>query len=109
MTTVGCCPLSTGRRRSAFHNLVIPAKAGIQSVRRLTPHWIPAFAGMTKSEGRQLPAPKPPSQKTAVLHYPAVPTFRSEEHTSELQSLMRISYDVFCLKKKKLSNQRHTQ
>src|SRR3546814_1305135 len=28
--------------------------------------------------------------------------FRSEEHTSELQSLMRISYAVFCLKKKKL-------
>src|SRR3546814_7712792 len=27
---------------------------------------------------------------------------RSEEHTSELQSLMRISYDVFCLKKKHL-------
>src|SRR3546814_10706522 len=31
---------------------------------------------------------------------------RSEEHTSELQSLMRISYAVFCLKKKK--NQLHT-
>src|SRR3546814_6601347 len=30
---------------------------------------------------------------------------RSEEHTSELQSLMRISYDVFCLKKKNNSNQ----
>src|SRR3546814_3571915 len=29
--------------------------------------------------------------------------FRSEEHTSELQSLMRISYAVFCLKKKKQS------
>src|SRR3546814_7080759 len=29
---------------------------------------------------------------------------RSEEHTSELQSLMRISYAVFCLKKKKKSN-----
>src|SRR3546814_5757635 len=28
------------------------------------------------------------------------PTARSEEHTSELQSLMRISYAVFCLKKK---------
>src|SRR3546814_9695436 len=28
------------------------------------------------------------------------PRRRSEEHTSELQSLMRISYDVFCLKKK---------
>src|SRR3546814_5036059 len=30
---------------------------------------------------------------------------RSEEHTSELQSLMRISYAVFCLKKKKLTTQ----
>src|SRR3546814_2117863 len=29
---------------------------------------------------------------------------RSEEHTSELQSLMRISYAVFCLKKKRLQN-----
>src|SRR3546814_10684195 len=35
---------------------------------------------------------------------------RSEEHTSELQSLMRISYAVFCLKKKQLTNTptRHT-
>src|SRR3546814_6875477 len=33
-------------------------------------------------------------------HTPAQTT-RSEEHTSELQSLMRISYAVFCLKKKK--------
>src|SRR3546814_2303513 len=32
----------------------------------------------------------------------ATPEERSEEHTSELQSLMRISYAVFCLKKKKL-------
>src|SRR3546814_769535 len=31
---------------------------------------------------------------------------RSEEHTSELQSLMRISYAVFCLKKKKTQNTR---
>src|SRR3546814_6912880 len=30
-------------------------------------------------------------------------TMRSEEHTSELQSLMRISYAVFCLKKKKIT------
>src|SRR3546814_10402972 len=34
---------------------------------------------------------------------PAVRRARSEEHTSELQSLMRISYAVFCLKKKKLT------
>src|SRR3546814_5853553 len=34
---------------------------------------------------------------------------RSEEHTSELQSLMRISYAVFCLKKKKTSNTNMTR
>src|SRR3546814_1614469 len=33
---------------------------------------------------------------------------RSEEHTSELQSLMRISYAVFCLKKKKKNNNTST-
>src|SRR3546814_4823863 len=32
---------------------------------------------------------------------------RSEEHTSELQSLMRISYAVFCLKKKKYKKKKH--
>src|SRR3546814_8274109 len=36
-----------------------------------------------------------------LLHGPVLP--RSEEHTSELQSLMRISYAVFCLKKKTLT------
>src|SRR3546814_2825644 len=35
---------------------------------------------------------------------PACGADRSEEHTSELQSLMRISYAVFCLKKKKIEN-----
>src|SRR3546814_6310825 len=35
-------------------------------------------------------------------------TNRSEEHTSELQSLMRISYAVFCLKKKKQNNKNKT-
>src|SRR3546814_9127604 len=38
-------------------------------------------------------------------------TVRSEEHTSELQSLMRISYAVFCLQKKKIHtniNRHHT-
>src|SRR3546814_4643930 len=33
--------------------------------------------------------------------------WRSEEHTSELQSLMRISYAVFCLKKKKIKIQQN--
>src|SRR3546814_6767247 len=38
------------------------------------------------------------------LERPAPPPLRSEEHTSELQSLMRISYAVFCLKKQKPSD-----
>src|SRR3546814_3033731 len=39
--------------------------------------------------------------KLDVLIYATGFEWRSEEHTSELQSLMRISYAVFCLKKKK--------
>src|SRR3546814_2625276 len=39
-------------------------------------------------------------ERDAVARRNSIP-FRSEEHTSELQSLMRISYAVFCLKKKK--------
>src|SRR3546814_2780838 len=40
----------------------------------------------------------------AVELHACVLAIRSEEHTSELQSLMRISYAVFCLKKKKKKN-----
>src|SRR3546814_7292795 len=39
-----------------------------------------------------------PHRKPRLSHL--LPSSRSEEHTSELQSLMRISYAVFCLKKK---------
>src|SRR3546814_8059465 len=45
-------------------------------------------------------APSTPRQFSECL--------RSEEHTSELQSLMRISYAVFCLKKKKNAERQHT-
>src|SRR3546814_6087623 len=50
----------------------------------------------------RLPEPEAIKQAIdeALAHAPA----RSEEHTSELQSLMRISYAVFCLKKKKKHN-----
>src|SRR3546814_2585334 len=46
---------------------------------------------------------KKPANRPAM---PAVPS-RSEEHTSELQSLMRISYAVFCLKKKKKTRKQY--
>src|SRR3546814_1998113 len=41
----------------------------------------------------------------AEVRWASCNIFRSEEHTSELQSLMRISYAVFCLKKKKQTRQ----
>src|SRR3546814_5159820 len=47
-------------------------------------------------------ATPPASRQRAAQH------FRSEEHTSELQSLMRISSAVFCLKKNKDTKQKHT-
>src|SRR3546814_3059172 len=43
--------------------------------------------------------PRGAAQKPRLRRAP-----RSEEHTSELQSLMRISYAVFCLKKKKINS-----
>src|SRR3546814_3408458 len=43
-----------------------------------------------------------------LAHVGGQPAGRSEEHTSELQSLMRISYAVFCLKKKTTNNINHT-
>src|SRR3546814_9229951 len=40
-------------------------------------------------------------RKMSLAFFETPERYRSEEHTSELQSLMRISYAVFCLKKKK--------
>src|SRR3546814_10064143 len=51
---------------------------------------------------RGLPLSHLPTRAQAVES--ATGHARSEEHTSELQSLMRISYAVFCLKKKKRKN-----
>src|SRR3546814_8975785 len=72
--------------------------AGWKSCRRpaLPPPWQkefpPCSAGQTRTS-----AQAPDYLQCAD----AVPPWRSEEHTSELQSLMRSSYAVFCLKKKK--------
>src|SRR3546814_2570408 len=55
------------------------------------------FGGMTVSDGRRANS----ISSVWRLRHQGECQFRSEEHTSELQSLMRISYAVFCLKKKK--------
>src|SRR3546814_7852901 len=73
--------------------------------------------GAASSQEAATMPPIPPFECEAMVHYDRemklpgyiLPTsagprtcIRSEEHTSELQSLMRISYAVFCLKKKKI-------
>src|SRR3546814_4514704 len=85
----------------------------------------PLVSGLEPKEAKKMPPfpcavsgkfrlarPRPASSHISPIFRcrPSVPIFRplifpayrrSEEHTSELQSLMRISYAVFCLKKKK--------
>src|SRR3546814_7552095 len=59
-------------------------------------HRAPSMSAARVSRHRPLACTPKAIGSTAAL-----PKRRSEEHTSELQSLMRISYAVFCLKKKK--------
>src|SRR3546814_10583529 len=66
-----------------------------------SPSWTMRLASMHFSRARA-------SERSEGPHFPKVTVSKSEEHTSELQSLMRISYAVFCLKKKKNNKHTHT-
>src|SRR3546814_3929794 len=65
-----------GFGKTRDHNLALLAQ-----LQRFTELGVPVLAGLSRKK--------------------TIGELRSEEHTSELQSLMRISYAVFCLKKKK--------
>src|SRR3546814_2491048 len=86
-----------------------PAKAGAQDDERCRLHlWTPAFAGAQGTFRTAALILRPfvfgKAAQPAIGRGDACARLdraRSEEHTSELQSLMRISYAVFCLKKKK--------
>src|SRR3546814_10028883 len=73
----------------------------------------PPSAPHARQDRHGVPAlqPLPPYDRAEELHGGAGHRAeRSEEHTSELQSLMRISYAVFCLKKKnQKTNKNHNQ
>src|SRR3546814_5425918 len=61
-------------------------------------------------DGSSMRLNRSPSNSTQCSSkVPVSERWRSEEHTSELQSLMRISYAVFCLKKKKNNKESHTK
>src|SRR3546814_1557948 len=68
--------------------------------RRLAARFVPASHGQASGPARSQPQPARHARAGGVWPHHAGRD-RSEEHTSELQSLMRISYAVFCLKKKK--------
>src|SRR3546814_1841856 len=81
-----------------------PRRSGVQDGR--TPPTTPCDARPTRCDDTPKVsaclAVSTASLKASVAVVPgAMVARRSEEHTSELQSLMRISYAVFCLKKKK--------
>src|SRR3546814_1068079 len=117
VTGVQTCALPISASRSPCPN---PAPrppeppAPASATARPTGRWPPPPAARWRrpiSWRSAAPCPPPPAPhlrkdvRSAWRHSPRI---RSEEHTSELQSLMRISYAVFCLKKKKHTNQHHT-
>src|SRR3546814_2770124 len=72
-------------------------------------HWLKVDKGLREAAGAEVgdtvaleisPVEKEPEPKVPADLRKALTANRSEEHTSELQSLMRISYAVLCLKKK---------
>src|SRR3546814_7666237 len=91
-----------GSRKPRFLDGAQRMCASLRETRREYVHVASSSTSMSPTVSRRdthiLPPPQakhPASGAEASIH-----PLRSEEHTSELQSLMRISYAVFCLKKK---------
>src|SRR3546814_2468284 len=82
-TTLFRSPLPTGN----------PSRGGLFLVHRT--------ACVRRADRPSRQSPQAPCGRPEDARLPRNRDERSEEHTSELQSLMRISYAVFCLKKKK--------
>src|SRR3546814_7540767 len=99
--------LQSADRNRNEHQIVDP-EHDLERSQRQQRH--PQFRAEQKFHCADLPL-RPPAA-AARRSNPSTSPYRSEEHTSELQSLMRISYAVFCLKKKNQktqSTQPHTQ
>src|SRR3546814_10970059 len=97
------CTLSRVGRAGRFSGLAAPNRTRRASGKRRAAVAMAAFEttrsrpARASSSGVRIRSSVPGADSVAIDRNAA----RSEEHTSELQSLMRISYAVFCLKKKK--------
>src|SRR3546814_7779113 len=87
------------RHRRFFDAMI--AKRGVRPT-ALQPLW--NVAGFALGAVTAAMGPRAAMACTAAVETEIDRPYRSEEHTSELPSLMRIPYAVFCLKKKKISN-----
>src|SRR3546814_1139631 len=74
----------------------------IQAVSRIPPSSTVSAPWLTEREPVLSQSESDPVTVTVTASIPIGSPIRSEEHTSELQSLMRSSYAVFCLNKKQL-------
>src|SRR3546814_10260755 len=90
--------------RSTRTDTLFPYTTLFRSVAEL--RLLAVLAQHRRSRRRPFPAAV---HRSAARRGGAAGTPRSEEHTSELQSLMRISYAVFCLKKKKKTTHTNTR
>src|SRR3546814_2641733 len=87
--------------RAIAHGSAVLAASPNKPPPKLTPAFASAKSGTTTNADQGC------NLCSRVARTLRPPTSRSEEHTSELQSLMRISYAVFCLQKKNHKDHKH--
>src|SRR3546814_7535794 len=88
-------------RRQQGRRALVLAQAVTESARLVRADSFPSGSTLADDARRRDPLHnrRPMSTSLKLQQQPKAPPYRSEEHTSELQSLMRISYAVFCLNK----------
>src|SRR3546814_4815613 len=101
------CALVTGVQTCALPISDLRQKRMIPILTRIRAHSAREFGELVRHQGEEFIYVLEGRIEVHSEYYdPVALAARSEEHTSELQSLMRISYAVFCLKKKKTTTKK---